>query len=97
LKIRVELKDDDGKVFAKVEGEGDKLFTATDRPCWIKVTVEHETEMGCFGFKPLDGLIDELKAKYCMKDDDVQRLIEVIQKYLAYVEEAWEQAEIGEI
>jgi len=53
--------------------------------------------MESFGFKPLDGLIDELKAKYCMKDDDVQRLIEAIQKYLAYVEEAWEQAEVGEI
>jgi len=56
-----------------------------------------DEKMESFGFKPLDGLIDELKAKYCMKDDDVQRLIEAIQKYLAYVEEAWEQAEIGEI
>jgi len=69
-----------------------KLFTAK----LYKLNVR-DSGMESFGFKPLDGLIDELKAKYCMKDDDVQRLIEAIQKYLAYVEEAWEQAEIGEI
>lgn len=50
-----------------------------------------------FGFKPLDSLIAELKAKYCMEDDDLQRLIRAIQEYLEYVEDSWEEVEVGEI
>jgi len=52
---------------------------------------------GVFGFKPLDNVIEELKRKYGISDEDVAKLEEAIQKYLDYLEEAWEQIEAGEI
>ncbi len=50
-----------------------------------------------FGFKPLDNTIEELKRKYNISSEDIAKLEEAIQKYLDYLEEAWEQVEAGEI
>ena len=50
-----------------------------------------------FGFKPLDQLLEDLQRKYKISPEDTIALEMAIQKYLEYVEEAWEQIEAGEI
>ena len=50
-----------------------------------------------FGFKPLDNVVEELKRKYNISSEDIAKLEEAIQKYLDYLEEAWEQIDVGEI
>jgi chromatin segregation and condensation protein Rec8/ScpA/Scc1 (kleisin family) len=50
-----------------------------------------------FGFKPLDQLLDDLIRKYKISPEDIIALEMAIQKYLEYIEEAWQQAEAGEI
>jgi len=50
-----------------------------------------------FGFKPLDNVVEELRRKYGISAEDVAKLEEAIQKYLDYLEEAWEQIDVGEI
>jgi exonuclease V gamma subunit len=50
-----------------------------------------------FGFKPLDQLLDDLIRKYKISPEDIIALEMAIQKYLDYIEEAYEQIEAGEI
>ncbi len=53
--------------------------------------------IGSIGWQPLDSIIEELRRKYSISSRDILRLKKTILKYVEYVQEGWEQVEVGEI